>query len=52
MIEKIKRKKELNNQDKQSPQTIRDLMRRYDLDNTEIKDYLDYLVNYLNERGI
>jgi len=50
MIQKIKRKKQIDNQDKQQPQTIQDLIRRYDLDNIEIKDYLDYLISYLKEK--
>ena len=52
MLEKPKRPKQLNNQDRQAPATIQDLIKRYDLDNTKIYDFLDYLVNYLNERGI
>ena len=52
MIEKPKRPKQLNNQDKQIPFTIPDLINRYDLENIDIYDFLDYLVNYLNERGI
>lgn len=52
MIEKIKRRKQIDNQDKQQPQTAQDLIRRYDLDNKEIKDYLDYLVDYLNGKGV
>ena len=49
MIEKIKRRKQIDNQDKQQPQTIQDLIRRYDLDNIEVKDYLDYLIGRLKE---
>lgn len=52
MIEKPKRKKQLNNQDRQIPANIQELINRYDLDNKDIYDFLDYLVNYLNERGI
>lgn len=52
MIEKIQRKKQIDNQDKQQPQTVKDLIRRYDLDNTKIQDYLDYLVDYLNRKGV
>lgn len=52
MIEKIKRKNQIDNQDKQQPQTIQDVIRRYDLDNTKIEDFLDYLVDYLNGKGI
>lgn len=52
MLEKAKRPKKLNNQDRQIPTNIQELINRYDLDNLEIYDFLDYLVNYLNERGI
>ncbi len=52
MIEKPKRPKKLNNQDRRIPNDIQELINRYDLDNTDIYDFLDYLVNYLNERGI
>ncbi len=52
MLEKPKRPKQLNNQDRQSPVTIQDLINRYDLENTKIYDYLDELIDYLNERGI
>ena len=52
MIEKPKRKKQLNNQDRQIPTNIQELINRYDLDNAKIYDFLDYLVDYLNERGI
>lgn len=52
MIEKPKRRKQLNNQDRQIPTNIQDLINKYDLDNTKIYDFLDYLVDYLNERGI
>lgn len=52
MIEKIQRKKQIDSQDKQQPQTIQDVIRRYDLDNEKIEDYLDYLVDYLNGKGV
>lgn len=52
MINKIQRKKQVDKQDKQQPQTVQDLIRRYDLDNIEIKEYLDYLVDYLNGKGV
>lgn len=52
MIEKPTRPKQFNNQDRQIPTNIQELINRYDLDNTKIYDFLDYLVNYLNERGI
>lgn len=47
MIKKISRPKQVNNQDKQAPKTIQELMQRYDLDNKEICDYLDYLIEHL-----
>lgn len=52
MLEKPKRPKQLNNQDRKIPANIQELINRYDLDNKDIYDYLDYLVKYLNERGI
>ena len=52
MIEKPKRPKKIPNQDNKQPQTIAELIRRYDLDNTKIYDFLDKLVNYLNEKGV
>lgn len=52
MIEKPKRQKQLNNQDRQLPSNIQELINRYDLDNTKIYEFLDYLIDYLNERGI
>lgn len=47
MIKKISRPKQVNNQDKQAPKTIQELMQRYDLDNKEVCDYLDYLIEHL-----
>ena len=52
MINKIERPKQINNQDLQIPRNIQELIQRYDLKNTNIYDFLDYLVDYLNERGI
>lgn len=52
MINKIQRRKQIDKQEKQQPQTIQDIIRRYDLDNTKIEDFLDYLVDYLNGKGI
>lgn len=49
MIEKPKRPKKIPNQDNKQPQTIRELIRRYDLDNTKIYDFLDELVGTLKE---
>lgn len=47
MIEKPKRPKKVPNQDNKQPQTIQELIRRYDLDNTKIYDFLDELVDFL-----
>lgn len=44
MLEKFKRKKELANQDRKIPQTIQELIKRYDLDNNAIIEYLEYIV--------
>lgn len=52
MIEKPKRPKKIPNQDNKQPQTIEQLIRRYDLDNTKIYDFLDELVGYLQQSNI
>ena len=52
MINKIQKTQQLNNQEMQIPKDIQELIQRYDLDNKTIYDFLDYLVDYLNERGI
>ena len=44
MIKKPERPVQLERQDRQIPANIQDLINRYDLDNTKIYDYLDYLV--------
>jgi hypothetical protein len=44
MIEKPKRPKKLNNQDRKIPINIQELINRYDLENNDIYDYLDSLV--------
>lgn len=49
MIEKPKRPTKISNQDNKQPQTIEQLIRRYDLDNTKIYDFLDELSITLNE---
>lgn len=48
MIEKPKRPKKIPNQDNKQPQTIQELIRRYDLDNTKIYDFLDEMVLQIN----
>ena len=48
MIEKPKRPKKISNQDNKQPQTIQESIRRYDLDNTKIYDFLDELVVQIN----
>ena len=52
MIEKIKRKNKPNKQDITKPKSVDDLIKKYDLENANIYDYLDYLVDYLNEKGV
>ena len=49
MIEKPKRPKKIPNQDNKQPQTIQELIRRYDLENTKIYDFLDVLVLQINK---
>ena len=52
MIKKIERQKQFSNQEMQLPRDISELVQRYDLENKSILNFLDYLVDYLNERGI
>ena len=49
MLEKPKRVKQLNNQDRQLPATIQELINRYDLENKDIYKFLNYLVDSINE---
>ena len=49
MIEKPKRPKKIPNQDNKQPQTIEQLIKRYDLDNTKIYNFLDELVLEINK---
>lgn len=50
MIEKPKRPKKPDIQERQPPRTLQELISRYDLDNTKIYDFLDGLVDLLNTR--
>ena len=50
MLEKPKRPKKISNQDNKQPQSIQELIRRYDLDNTKIYDFLDELVTQINSK--
>ena len=50
MLEKPKRAKQLNNQDRQLPATIQELINRYDLENKDIYKFLDYLVDNINNK--
>ena len=52
MIEKPKRPKKIHNQDNKQPQTIAELIRRYDLDNIKIYDFIDKLVEQLNANTV
>lgn len=47
MIEKIRRPQQYKNQEMQIPRNIQELMQRYDLDNTDIRDYLDIIAEYI-----
>lgn len=49
MIEKIKRKKQIAKQDITKPKTVDDLLKKYDLENADIYNYLDYVIDKLNE---
>lgn len=48
MFEKIKRKKQVGKQDITKPKTIDDLIRKYDLENIDIYNFLDELIDSLN----
>jgi hypothetical protein len=52
MIEKPKKPNKSDIQDRLQPTTIEGLIQKYDLDNIQIYEYLEYLVNYLNEKGV
>ena len=52
MFEQPTRTKKIPNPDKKQPQTISELIRRYDLDNTKIYDYLDKFIEKLNNQII
>lgn len=52
MIEKIKIKTKLSNKDRQLPQTMQELVNRYDLENIEVTNKINELIDYLKERGI
>lgn len=49
MIEKPTRPKQPNIQERQPPRTLQELISRYDLDNTKIYDFLDELIDKLND---
>lgn len=52
MLEKPKRVEKVSIQDRIQPTTVEELIKKYDLDNRKIYDYLDYLVDYLNDKGV
>lgn len=52
MIEKPVRPRRPDIQDRLQPSTIEELIHKYDLGNDKIYDFLEYLVNYLNEKGV
>lgn len=52
MLERPKRTKKVSIQDRIQPTTVEELIRKYDLDNKKIYEYLDYLVEYLNDKKI
>ena len=52
MIEKPKRPKKPNIQERQPPRTLQELINRYDLDNTKVYDFLDELVGQINDKNI
>lgn len=52
MIEKPLRPSKPDIQDRLQPTTIEGLIHKYDLSNEKIYDFLEYLVDYLNEKGV
>ena len=52
MIDKIKRNKKVNKADITKSKNVDDVIRKYDLENANIYDFLDYLVDYLNDKGV
>ncbi len=52
MIKKPNKPKKNNIQDRLQPTTVEELIQKYDLENTKIYEFLDYLVDYLNEKGV
>ena len=52
MLEKIKRQKNLGKQDRQMPSNTQELINFYNFNNYNIYYFLNYIVDYLNERGI
>lgn len=50
MIEKPIRPTKPSLQDRLQPTTVEELIQKYDLENTKIYDYLEYLVDYLNKK--
>lgn len=49
-LDKIRRKRQVKKQDITKPKTIDDLIRKYDLENIDIYNYLDYMVELLNNK--
>lgn len=52
MIEKAVRNNKTIAQDRLQPTSVEGLIQKYDLDNKKIYDYLEYLVDYLNRKGV
>ena len=52
MIEKPVKPNKPDIQDRLQPTTIEGLIHKYDLSNEKTYDYLEYLVNYLNEKEV
>lgn len=51
MLEKPTRPTQPDIQERQAPRTIQEILDRYDLDNIKIYEYLDGLVEELNQSG-
>lgn len=48
MLDKVKRRVKPNIQDRLQPTTVEELIRKYDLENKSVYDYLDKMVDYIN----
>lgn len=50
MLEKINRPKKIEISDRMQPKNAEEMIRKYNLENEKIYDYLDKLVDYINKK--